>query len=93
MYKKTVYYVNWKSSIDEYGDSIDYNNYNKIDNKFYPLLNNIYICSSDHKKYYFTNEYNIEEVVNEIYTSYKNIITQKDFDKQSTKYIIKYDFV
>ena len=28
----------------------------------------------------------------EIYTSYKNIITQKDFDKQSTKYIIKYDF-
>lgn len=90
--QKTVYYVNWKSSIDEYGDSIDYNNYNKIDNKFYPLLNNIYICSSDHKKYYFTNEYNIEEVVNEIYTSYKNIITQKDFDKQSTKYIIKYDF-
>lgn len=27
-----------------------------------------------------------------MYTSYKNIITQKDFDKQSTKYIIKYDF-
>ena len=23
--QKTVYYVNWKSSIDEYGDSIDYN--------------------------------------------------------------------
>lgn len=90
--KKTVYYINWKSSIDMYADSNDYNNYNKINNKFYPLLNNIYTCSSDHKKYYFTNEYNIEEVVNEIYTSYKNIITQKDFDKQSTKYIIKYDF-
>ena len=57
--QKTVYYVNWKSSINEYGDSIDYNNYNKINNKFYPLLNNIYICTSD---------------------------------KQSTKYIIKYDF-
>lgn len=90
--KKTVYYINWKPSIDMYADSNDYNNYNKINNKFYPLLNNIYTCSSDHKKYYFTNEYNIEEVVNEIYTSYKNIITQKDFDKQSTKYIIKYDF-
>ena len=71
--KKTVYYINWKSSIDMYADSNDYNNYNKINNKFYPLLNNIYTCSSDHKKYYFTNEYNIEEVVNEIYTSYKNI--------------------
>lgn len=89
---KTVYFPNWKSDDVKFSNSINYNYYNEILKGYYPKLNTIFIDNSTNKKYYFDTNYKLTETTNGLYYSYKNIITQEDFDKESTTYIIKYDF-
>lgn len=89
---KTVYFPNWTSEDIKFNNSIYYNYYNNTLKSFYPQLNTIFIDINTNKKYYFNNNYEIKEVTNNIYYNYTNIITQEDFNKESTIYIIKYDF-